>query len=97
MRVAQGEVAEAAGITSEEISPAKFYPKLAAAGHSYVVTQLTVHDIRRLNPPDACACLERRREHRAPAASPPLGAIGSPSLTSAVAANSSGYLCGGAS
>jgi hypothetical protein len=50
MRVAQGEVAEAAGITPEEISPAKFYPKLAAACHSYVVTQATVHDIRRLNP-----------------------------------------------
>jgi DDE family transposase len=50
MRVAQGEVAAAAGITPEEISPAKFYPKLAAACHSYVVTQLTVHDIRRLNP-----------------------------------------------
>lgn len=50
MRVAQGEVAEAAGVAPEEISPAKFYPKLAAACHSYVVTQLTVHDIRRLNP-----------------------------------------------
>ncbi len=50
MRVAQGEVAEAAGVAPEEISPAKFYPKLAAACHSYVVTQLTVHDTRRLNP-----------------------------------------------
>jgi len=50
MRVAQGEVAAAAGVAPEEISPAKFYPKLAAACHSYGVTQLTVHDIRRLNP-----------------------------------------------
>jgi len=50
MRVAQGEVAEAAGIAPEEISPAKFYPKLAAAYHAYVVSQLTVHTIRRLNP-----------------------------------------------
>jgi len=50
MRVAQGEVAAAAGIAPEEISPAKFYPKLAAACYAYVVTQVTGHDIRRLNP-----------------------------------------------
>ncbi|MBI4609381.1 MAG: transposase [Candidatus Rokubacteria bacterium] len=50
MRVAQSEVGETAGIEPEEISPAKFYPKLAAACHSYVVSQAMVHDIRRLNP-----------------------------------------------
>jgi hypothetical protein len=72
MRVAQGEVAAGAGIAPEEIAPAKFYPKLAAACHAYVVTQLTVHDIRHLNP--------RRRLripdwHRARWASVPLAAI----------------------
>lgn len=72
MRVAQGEVAAGAGIAPEEISPAKFYPKVAAACHAYVVTQLTVLDIRRLNP--------RRRLripdwHRARWASVPLAAI----------------------
>lgn len=50
MRVAQGEVAAAARIAPEEISPAAFYPKLAAPCLAYVVTQVTVHDIRRLNP-----------------------------------------------
>ena len=50
MRVAQGEVAEAAGIAPEEISPAKFYPKLAAACQTYVVAQQWERTVRRLNP-----------------------------------------------
>ena len=70
--MAQGEVAAGAGIAPEEISPAKFCPKLAAACHAYVVTQLTVQDIRRLKP--------RRRLripdwHRARWAIVPLAAI----------------------
>lgn len=39
MRVAQGEAAAAAGIAPEDISPAKFYPKLAAACHLYLLAQ----------------------------------------------------------
>lgn len=50
MRVAQGEVAEAAGLAPEEISPAKFYPKLAAAAYTYVVAQAWERTVRRLNP-----------------------------------------------
>lgn len=50
MRVAQGEVAEAAGIAPEEISPAKFYPQLAAACHTYVVAQVVESTLRRRNP-----------------------------------------------
>lgn len=50
MRVAQGEVAEAAGIAPEEISPAKFYPKLAVACQTYVVAQQWERTVRRLNP-----------------------------------------------
>ena len=50
MRVAQGEVAEAAGIAPEEISPAKFYPKLAAACQTYVVAQQWERTVRGLNP-----------------------------------------------
>ena len=50
MRVAQGEVAEAAGIAPEEISPAKFYPKLAAACQTYGVAQQWEQTVRRLNP-----------------------------------------------
>jgi hypothetical protein len=50
MRVAQGEVAKAAGIAPEEISPAKFYPKLAAACQTYLVAQQWERTVRRLNP-----------------------------------------------
>jgi hypothetical protein len=50
MRVAQGEVAEAVGIAPEEISPAKFYPKMAAACQTYVVAQQWERTVRRLNP-----------------------------------------------
>ena len=49
MRVAQGEVAVAAGIEPEEISPAKFYPRLAAACHTYVTAQLVEQRVRQLN------------------------------------------------
>jgi hypothetical protein len=33
-------VAEAAGLEPEEISPAKFYPRMAAACHIYIMAQL---------------------------------------------------------
>jgi hypothetical protein len=50
MRVAQGQVAEQAGIEPEEISPAKFFPKMAASCHGYVVTERVIADIVRMNP-----------------------------------------------
>jgi hypothetical protein len=40
MRVAQAEVAEAVGLAPEAISPAKFFPKLAAACHCYALCEL---------------------------------------------------------
>jgi hypothetical protein len=49
MRVAQGEVAEAAGLEPEEISPAKFYPRMAAACHIYITAQLFEQRVRELN------------------------------------------------
>lgn len=49
MRVAQGEVAVEAGIEPEEISPAKFYPRMAAACHTYVTAQLFELRVRQLN------------------------------------------------
>ncbi len=50
MRVAQGEVAEKAGVEPEEISPAKFFPKMAAACHIYVQRESGVEAVIRLNP-----------------------------------------------
>ena len=50
MRVAQGEVAAIAGIDPEEISPAKFYPRMAAACHMYVTAQQWEQEVRELNP-----------------------------------------------
>jgi hypothetical protein len=50
MRVAQGEVAEAAGLPPEAISPAKFFPKLAAACHAYALFELWFLDAQRANP-----------------------------------------------
>jgi len=42
MRVAQGEVAEAAGLRPEAISPVKLFPKLAAACHCHALFQMVV-------------------------------------------------------
>ena len=42
MRVAQGEVAEAAGLRPEAISPAKLFPKLEAACHCHALSQVVV-------------------------------------------------------
>ena len=50
MRVAQAEVAEAAGLAPEGISPAKFFPKLAAACHAYALFELWFLDAKRANP-----------------------------------------------
>jgi hypothetical protein len=72
MRVAQGEVAEAAGIAPEEISPAKFYPKLAAACQTYVVAQQWERTVRRLNPHTKFRMIDWRTQRWA---SVPLAAI----------------------
>jgi hypothetical protein len=50
MRVAQSEVAQEAQIEPEEISPAKFFPKMAAACHAYVVGEHMIAEMLRLNP-----------------------------------------------
>jgi hypothetical protein len=50
MRAAQAEVAEKAGVAPEEISPAKFFPKMAAACHGYVQVTWAVDEMIRLNP-----------------------------------------------
>ena len=49
MRVAQGEVAAAAGLAPEAISPAKFFPKLAAACHAYALFELWFLDTQAAN------------------------------------------------
>jgi hypothetical protein len=50
MRVAQAEVAAAAGLAPEAISPAKFFPKMAAACHAYALFELWFLEARRANP-----------------------------------------------
>ena len=50
LRVAQGKVAAAAGLEPEEISPAKFFPKMVAACQTYVVAQQWERRVRRLTP-----------------------------------------------
>jgi hypothetical protein len=50
MRVAQGEIAEQAGIEPEAISAPKLYPKVAAASCSLAAAQYTVIVMKELNP-----------------------------------------------
>ena len=50
LRVAQGEVSEAAGVTPEAISPAKFFPKMAAACDAYALLELWFWQAQRANP-----------------------------------------------
>ena len=54
LRVAQGEVSEAAGVTHEAISPAKFFPKMAAACGAYALLELWFWQAQRANPGGAC-------------------------------------------
>ena len=49
MRVAQAEVAAAAGLAPEAISPAKFFPKLAAACHCAALFELWFLDTQAAN------------------------------------------------
>lgn len=50
MRVAQAEVALQAGIEPEAISPAKFFPRMAAACHSHAQVMWAFDEVDRLNP-----------------------------------------------
>lgn len=50
MRVAQAEAAAAAGRAPEILSPAKLYPRLAAACHLYLAAQQWQRQMQRLNP-----------------------------------------------
>ena len=68
LRVAQAEVAAAAGLAPEAISPAKFFPKMAAACHCAALFELWFRDTqaanrgRRLRPPP----VQQRRFARLP-------------------------------
>jgi len=50
LRVAQAEVAEAAGVAPEAISPAKFFPRMAAACHAYALFEMWFGEAQRANP-----------------------------------------------
>lgn len=49
-RLAQGQVAEAAGLAPEEISPAKFFPRLAVASIGLTWAELAFLAVQRANP-----------------------------------------------
>ena len=49
-RVAQAEVAATAGLAPEAISPAKFFPKVAAAFHCYALCELCFEETKGANP-----------------------------------------------
>ena len=50
VRMAQAEVAEAANLAPEAISPAKFFPKMPVARHAYALFELWFLQAERLNP-----------------------------------------------
>jgi hypothetical protein len=72
LRVAQGEVAEAAGLEPEAISPAKFFPTMAAACQTYVVAQQWERRVRRLNPHRRLRMIDWRTERWASVSVPML-------------------------
>ena len=49
-RVAQGHIAQAIGIAPEEISPAKFSPRLAAASLGLTWSELALMEMQQANP-----------------------------------------------
>ena len=49
-RVAQGHIAKAMGIAPEEISPAKFFPRLAVASIGLTWAELAFSEIQQANP-----------------------------------------------
>ena len=50
LRVAQGYIAQASGIEPEEIAPAKFFPRLAAASIGLTWSELAFIEIQQANP-----------------------------------------------
>jgi Transposase DDE domain len=50
LRVAQGHIAQASGIEPEEIAPAKFFPRLAAASIGLTWSELAFLEIQQANP-----------------------------------------------
>lgn len=72
LRVAQGEVAEAAGRAPEALSPAKFFPKVAAACYAAAVFEAAFLETQRANPSHR---LRRPPRHRRRFASVSLEAI----------------------
>jgi hypothetical protein len=59
-RVAQGRVAVAAGMTPEEISPAKFFPRLAVASIGLTWAELAFRAMAQANPGVALQKLNRQ-------------------------------------
>jgi len=49
-RVAQGHIAQASGIEPEEIAPAKFFPRLAAASIGLTWSELALLEMQQANP-----------------------------------------------
>ncbi len=61
MRVAQSDAAAQVGVPPEEISPAKFFPKVAVACYLYLQEQQWEADIRRRHPRPHLRFVHRRR------------------------------------
>ena len=61
LRVAQGHIAQASGIEPEEIAPAKFFPRLAAASIGLTWSELAFLEIQQANPGIALAKPDWRR------------------------------------
>jgi hypothetical protein len=72
LRVAQADAAAAAGLAPEQLSPAKLYPRLAAAGHFYLGAQLWEREMRRLNPSRRLRWIDWRQQ---PWATVPVAAV----------------------
>jgi Transposase DDE domain len=72
MRVAQADAAAALGLAPEQLSPAKLYPRLAAACHLYFGAQLWEHAMRQLNPSRRLRWIDW---HQQPWATVPVAAV----------------------
>jgi hypothetical protein len=72
MRVAQADAAAAVGLPPEQLSPAKLYPRLAAACHLYFGAQLWEHAMRQLNPSRRLRWIDW---HQQPWATVPVAAV----------------------
>ena len=71
-RIVQGEVAAAAGLAPEALSPAKLFPKVAAACHALAVIEWTFVKVQQANPGRR---LRRPAWKRQPFATVPLAAV----------------------